>query len=286
MSRGIERKSIGSKAFRIGGVASIVFAQALAAGEKSEPILAPTFEPTESPATLTFTPKLSPTPPLSPALSEPVSDPQESLTRGKATPSRRPTHTPTPTETLVPTPDILTIDGNNQTALEQARGGELVDLPNANVTSVWKLPWFAEKGEPKDAFIAFTWGEKTSSGLVTSAECLFEHYRKSGNLGEQVWPLPEIWRPEERLNNLRVKVSDVPSPIKIVNAELLIINPEDPPLSCEEIKELGRLQSFLGNIDWEELPNDIGEVSGQALGKFIFSFLNALNEARKRGSTD
>ena len=62
MSAGKERKSIGSKAFRAGGVASIIFAQALAACEKSEPIPTPTLGPIESPATLTFTPESSPTP--------------------------------------------------------------------------------------------------------------------------------------------------------------------------------------------------------------------------------
>lgn len=185
------------------------------------------------------------------------------------------TATPTPTETPIPTPDFEKIDSDNERLLREARGGEIRDLPYPRLTSIWKFPWFGEEDKPKDAIITFVWGKETSSGLVTSADCIFEHYRKTGNLGKQVWLFPEIWRPEGRINNLRVEVSNVPSPIKVVDAQEITIDPNKPSQVCKQVKELERLQKFLASIDWKDLTR----LSARELGEFVVSFLRGLEEA-------
>lgn len=253
-----EGEPIRARAFRIGSVVSLVAAHGLTACGLNKPKETPIPEVTETPAAATFTPEPSPT----------------------TTRTHTPTLSPTPTETPIPTPDLETIDSNNQILLEQVRGGEIIDLPYPQITSFMRFPWFAEEDEPKEAVIALVWGENWPSGVVTSADCLYDFYRERNGLEEQLVPLLKFFPTKEsveRVVNLNAQNSQLPFPI--IDAKGIDIFDSEIGNTkfqkCEQVKELDRLQNFLANIDWKDLTR----LSARELGKFAISFLKGLEEA-------
>lgn len=265
MARHKEGEPLSSKVFRAGSIASLVLAHGLTACGLIRPEETPVSEIKETPAA--FTPK--------PYETE-TSPPPHTLT-----PTFSPT--PIPSETPIPTPNFEVIDSENQARLEQALGGEILDLPHPRITSFLIFPWFAEEDKPKEAIIGLVWGEHWPGGVVTSADCLYDFYRGRGGLDRQLIPLLKIIparKNAERVVSLRAQNSQFPFPI-IDAKEIVIPDPETSEQGitksqkCEQVKELERLQRFLASIDWKDLTR----LSSRALGEFVVSFLKGLEEA-------
>lgn len=200
--------------------------------------------------------------------------PSPTVTKPPTLPEKGPTPVPTPTVkepiatvTSVPAKGMSKEDLEIQRQLQQAKNGEVLQLKNALIGYIIRSPWF---GGPAIISTLDTQEDVNfkRAAVILSSDCIFDALRAENKLPNPIGP--GVWRPNIRIKQLTASVSSeysvvMPRPI----LEAKSINYMDKVVDCREEQAIDQLREFVKGINWEDIPENIGEALGAALRQFI-----------------
>jgi len=184
---------------------------------------------------------------------------------------------PTPKEITKQTP---TEEKQIEEILFEAKKGEVLTLVNPLIGYIIRFPWVS--GEAVLATLDTDEGDGFKrAGIVLSADCLYERFRQEGELGESLgWG---VWRPNEKVDQLKVTVLasySLTMPRPILEAESIFY--KDQLLKCEQVKAVNELKEIVKDINWEEIPEDVGSIVGTIIHRFYQGFKEGFSEGEDK----
>ena len=157
-------------------------------------------------------------------------------------------------------------DQETKRLVEQAKGGEVLNLKDGLVKRIIRFPWIggtaviATLDTEQD-------GKQKARAVLTQADCVFLALRETNDLGDEHLG---SWKPTKRIDQMEAKVSiptSVASPVPFLDLQKIIY--QGKSFICHEVTAGEQLKRLLGKIDWKNIPEDLGSTIGDIAAGFM-----------------